>query len=102
MEIKTDSRTQEGKIIGLIDSLISISRVLLPLLREKNLNDDRHRPIFLKEEIFEALKDLHKDEDLIEIMRLGPFNKLIVNPEDIEARQLIREAAELIKNNKNS
>ena len=47
----TDCRTQEGITIGLIDSIITISRVL----KSRDFNTY---------EIKEALKDLRVDEDL--------------------------------------
>lgn len=49
--MKTDCRTEEGITVGLIDSLISIARVL----SKRNLSSS---------EIKEALQDLREDEDV--------------------------------------
>lgn len=46
-----DCRSEKGITIGLIDSIISICRIL----KDRNLNH---------EEVKEALKDLKSDEDL--------------------------------------
>ncbi|WP_284464875.1 hypothetical protein [Chryseobacterium sp.] len=51
-----DCRTEEGITIGLIDALISISRVLV----KRDLNATK--------QIKEALKDLINDEDLSAIL----------------------------------
>lgn len=52
-----DCRTEEGITIGLIDSIISISRVLNKRLQNKDQS----------EQINEALKDLRADKDLADI-----------------------------------
>lgn len=54
--MKTDCRTEVGITVGLIDSLISISRIL------KNRIDTDN------EEIIGALADLQDDEDLKKIL----------------------------------
>ena len=51
----TDCRSEIGITVGLIDSLISISRIL-----KDRLSDNK--------EITEALKDLQNDEDLKKIL----------------------------------
>lgn len=53
----TDCRTEEGITVGLIDSLITISRVLAPILKKE-----------LPPSVREALSDLQSDEDLAFIM----------------------------------
>lgn len=55
----TDCRTEEGIIVSLIDSIISVSRVV------------KQRLIMLKSTpaIEEALKDLKSDEDLKSILK---------------------------------
>lgn len=55
-----DCRSEEGITIGLIDSLISISRVLRPRLDRSNMT----------ESVQDALFDLIGDEDLDYILRM--------------------------------
>lgn len=52
----TDCRDQDGITVGLVDALISISRILV----HRNLDDPA---------VKEALKDLAADEDIAEILR---------------------------------
>lgn len=56
----TDCRTEESITVGLIDAIISISRVL----RYRNLKDSNA--------VKEALKDLRQDKDLYYVM-IGTF-----------------------------
>lgn len=55
-ETHTDCRSHDGVTVGLVDSLISISRVL----RDRDLSPP---------EVQEAFKDLADDEDFLEIFR---------------------------------
>lgn len=57
----TDCRSPEGITVGLVDSLISISRVLAPRLRES----------FYTPAIKEALMDLRSDEDMNLVLGRG-------------------------------
>lgn len=57
MDINSDCRTEDGITIGLIDSIISIARVL------KSRN-------FSSAEVNEAVNDLKQDEDLKSILEL--------------------------------
>lgn len=70
--MKTDCRSKEGITVGLIDSLISIARVLKPRLGEIREGSPT----------WGALKDLHQDEDLLTILKIGPFNKMIHTEEE--------------------
>lgn len=56
MITETDCRSEEGVTVGLIDSLISISRIL----SKRDMSSGA---------VQEALKDLHKDEDVDYIFR---------------------------------
>lgn len=57
----TDCHSEEGITVGLIDSLISIARVLAPRLREKEqLENGKHPP----SPIQAALLDLEDDKDV--------------------------------------
>lgn len=58
-----DCKSKDGIIIGLIDSIISISRVLAPMLRKK-----ANSPKWFSPEIKEALQDLYHDGDLLRIL----------------------------------
>ncbi len=56
MESKTDCRTKEGIIVGLIDSMITIARVLKGY--KIDLHDQESKAIA------EAMKDLRMDDDV--------------------------------------
>jgi len=58
IEITTDCRTDEGITVGLIDSLITICRVL----RERDLSS---------EAVKESVKDLLQDNDFLWLYSLG-------------------------------
>jgi hypothetical protein len=53
--IKTDCREEDGITVGLIDSLISIARILA-------------KRDFKPESVQEALKDLRSDKDIAKIL----------------------------------
>lgn len=75
MIISTDSRGEIGITVGLIDAIISISKVL----KERNLSS---------KEVKESLKDLQSD---------GDIKKLLVSNEEIENRKLIAEVVNKLK-----
>lgn len=56
--VTSDCRTETGITIGLIDSLITIARILVP----RDLTDSH---------VVEALEDLASDEDVARIMGLA-------------------------------
>lgn len=53
---ESDSRTEEGLTLGLMDALLTISRVLAPRLRCRS-----------SQAISEALRDFYSDESMREI-----------------------------------
>jgi len=55
-EVITDCRTEEGKTVGLIDSIIFIARILA----ERDLSTDT---------VKSALKDFRNDEDVRRIFK---------------------------------
>lgn len=57
-EVITDCRTEEGKTVGLIDSIIFIARIL----SERDLST---------ETVQSALKDFRNDEDVKKIFQRG-------------------------------
>lgn len=57
-----DCRSEEGVLIGLIDSIISISRIVGPMI-EKMGRDE------LTQGVHDAMKDLTTDEDVWKILR---------------------------------
>jgi len=62
---KTDCRTQEGCVVGLIDAIISIFRVLpkeIQKLKKENSGE-------LTEATVHALQDLTQDEDVLSVLR---------------------------------
>lgn len=59
---KSDCRNKEGIAIGLIDSIISICRVLAPKIEELSKDE-------LPQNVIEALKDLTDDKDVLTVLR---------------------------------
>lgn len=100
---KTDCRTEEGITVGLIDSLITISRVLRQRLKmhhneyEKRYQKDVPNNYVWSEPILEALKDLHNDEDLLNILQTGHFNPNIHSEDDKRIMASIKKASELLR-----
>jgi hypothetical protein len=104
---KTDCRSREGITVGLIDSLISISRVLRKDLKsyyedfEERYRKDEDNNYIFPNSILEALKDLQGDEDLYVILQTGNYNPRILSEEDrgiIDAFNMIKKMTE--ENNK--
>jgi hypothetical protein len=62
---KTDCRTQEGIVVGLIDALISICRILPSELNK--LKKENHGE--LSEATVHALQDLTQDKDVLDVLR---------------------------------
>lgn len=91
--IKTDCKTEVGITVGLIDSLIYISRVLAPRLKKIKGKE-------LPKEILEALDDLYQDEDLLYILSTGNYNPHVHKNTD-GATQLLEKFAEKLKQHKN-
>lgn len=60
-ELHTDCRTEEGITVGLIDSLITIGRILV------------NRECF-HESVQQALKDFRADDDMKRLMDIGDFS----------------------------
>lgn len=100
---KTDCRTVDGNTVALIDSIIAISRVLRERFKsyhkdfEKRYQRDIEPNHLYPESVYEALKDLHSDENVLFVIQAGPFNKFILNADDIEIQSQIHQAAELLK-----
>ncbi len=103
---KTDCREYDGITVGLIDSIITASRVLRSRLYEyhkayeRRYQKDIEPNILIPESVYEALKDLHQDEDLLFILQAGPYNKRIMSNEDRLIMNAISNAATLLKDNK--
>lgn len=62
-KVTIDCRSKEGVAIGLIDTFISVSRVLAPMLKEMDKDE-------LPQQVLEALKDLVSDEDILCVLRM--------------------------------
>jgi len=91
MENKTDCRSETGITVSLIDSLISISRVLAPRLKKIKGRE-------LSKPILEALDDLYQDEDLLYILGTGNYNPHITKNMDL-ATQMMNDFAKQLKEN---
>jgi len=92
-ENKTDCRTETGVTVGLIDSLITVSRVLAPRLKKIKGRE-------LSKPILEALDDLYQDEDLLYILTTGNYNPHITRNMDL-ATQMMNDFAEKLNKGKN-
>jgi len=66
METQTDCKTEEGITVGLIDSLISISRILA----KRDLSG---------QETQEALKDFDEDSDVKIVLLAGQKSRTVKN-----------------------
>lgn len=87
--MKTESHTDTGITVGLIDSLLAISKVLAPRLRE--IHDDLKWPASVKA----ALSDLYEDKDILYILTFVKSESPFVD--DKEDRDLIQVAANAIR-----
>lgn len=100
--IKTDCKTEEGITVGLIDSIITISRLLKQRLGRLNLEYEKrsHRDIednkLWPEAVYEALKDLHTDRDLLYVLQAGPYNKNILNEDSIKIQGALLSTQEFL------
>lgn len=83
----TDCKSPTGITIGLIDSLISISRVLAPRLKGKNIN----------KKVLEALDDLYQDKDLLRILTCGNDNPHIQLNKDDVAFKILKDFSKKLK-----
>lgn len=88
--MKTDCNTKTGIMVGLVDSLISISRVLAPRLRA--IHDDLRWP----EEIKEALSDLYEDKDVLYVLTFKTSESPYIGDRK-ESYEIIRKAVEGIQ-----
>lgn len=85
----TNCKTPTGITVGLIDSIISICRVLSPRLQK--VRDLRRWPPVIKE----ALRDLYEDKDVLYTLTFFGSESPFVD--DKEERDLVRKAAEQIR-----
>ena len=100
---KIDCRSKEGITIGLIDSIITSARVLRTHFKQYHKEyEERYRkditPNYdIPEAVYEALKDLHQDEDVLHILQIGPYNGNILSKEDRRLMDSIHTATQLLK-----
>ena len=91
---KTNCRSQVGITVGLIDSLISISRVLASRLRDRDI--PQHNPYIGA--IYEALADFSTDKDVMYVAGIYEASKIApLTEQDMENREFVRKAIEGIK-----
>ncbi len=80
---------QKERVVRLIDSIINIAEELraydVELLSVENT------------EVYNALKDLHENTALFQLMKFGPFNKRILSDDDLKLTEAIRTAHATLK-----
>lgn len=89
---KTDCKTQEGIVVGLIDSIISICRILPKEMGK--LEKENHGE--LPEPTIHALQDLTQDKDVLAVLRKVPSRCIISD----ERAFLFESHIDYIKNKK--
>lgn len=90
---KTDCRSQVGITVGLIDSIISIARILSPRLKEQ-------KDIAYGGAIYEALNDLTTDKDVMYIAGHHEASKIRpLTDKEIENRKFMERVYDRMKNN---
>lgn len=91
MEKTIECKSQEGVIIGLIDGIIAAATALIPLINE-------NRTFFIEgSPVYEALKDLHEDEDVFGLLKIGPHNSRVYTEENEKIMKAIEASAKLLK-----
>lgn len=90
--MKTESHTETGITVGLIDAVLSISKILAP--RPRGIHDDRRWPATIKA----ALSDLYEDKDVLYILTFIKSESPFVD--DKRDRDLTHQVADTIRRNR--
>lgn len=87
--MKTQAHTEAGITTGLIDAMLTLAKVLALRLKTETFGEPR--PV-----VMEALRDLHSDPDMIEILTAGPYNPYVMK-DGPEMRETIEKSVRALR-----
>ncbi len=86
----TEATSKAGVIVALIDGMMATASVLLPLINKNKTYFIQGSPVY------EALKDLHENEDILGLLKIGPPNPSVLTAEDTKIHEAIRNSHKMM------